>query len=63
MILGQPIKIKPALNAHIRKEDGNLLAHDGETVIASSYWARRLLADDIAEIPAEVATSAPKSKD
>lgn len=47
MILGQPIAIKPVHGIHLRKEDGGILAVDGETVIASSYWLRRLDNGDI----------------
>lgn len=51
MILGQPITIKPANGIYLRKEDGSILAIDGETVIASSYWLRRLDNGDIEIVP------------
>lgn len=47
MILGQPVNIKPAHGVHLRKEDGAILSAEGETVIASSYWLRRLDSGDI----------------
>ena len=52
MQLGQPITIKPAGARHLRKEDGRVLSPDGETVIASSYWLRRLHAGDIVIVTA-----------
>lgn len=56
MILGQPVTLKPKDGIHLRKEDGSVLAVDGETVIATSYWLRRLDNGDV-EI---VAPKAPK---
>lgn len=47
MIIGQPVNVKPKDGRHLRKEDGHLLSAQGETVIASSYWLRRLADDDI----------------
>lgn len=48
MILGEPITLKPV--GHLRKEDGSLLHPDGERVIASSYWLRRLENGDVIEV-------------
>jgi hypothetical protein len=50
MILGQPVTIKPTYNLWIRKEDGDPLDNDGETVMATSYWLRRLNNGDVEEI-------------
>lgn len=50
MILGQPTTLKPANGIHLRKEDGAILAEAGETVIASSYWMRRLDDGDVVEV-------------
>lgn len=50
MILGQPVLLKPANSLAIRKEDGQYLAEGGETVIASSYWLRRLADGDVDEL-------------
>lgn len=47
MILGQPITLRPVNAIHLRKEDGSILSPDGEIVIASSYWLRRLDNGDI----------------
>lgn len=47
MQLGQPVTLQPINGAHIRKEDGPLLADAGEVVIASSYWLRRLNEGDV----------------
>lgn len=47
MILGQPVTLKPFNGIHLRKEDGSVLLAEGETVIASSYWLRRLHNGDI----------------
>lgn len=41
MQLGQPVIAKPAKGLRVRKEDGTFLPEDGDTVIHSSYWARR----------------------
>jgi hypothetical protein len=50
MILGQPVTIKPTYRVLILKDDGTPLDFDGETVIATSYWLRRLNNGDIQEI-------------
>jgi hypothetical protein len=52
MIFGQPIYLQPAPGRRVRKENGQLLDAAGETVIASSYWQRRLDAGDVIEAPA-----------
>ena len=54
MILGQPVTVKPVFGIYIRKEDGQPLSADGETVIASSYWLRRLENGDVIEVVAEI---------
>lgn len=58
MILGQPITLKPVNGIHLRKEDGGILAVEGETVIASSYWLRRLDNGDVETLPAKPVKSA-----
>lgn len=58
MIIGQAVNVKPKAGLPIRKENGQLLAEDGELVIASAYWARRLNEGDIVEVAAE----SPKTK-
>ncbi len=50
MILGQPVLLKPAYGMAIRKEDGQYLHAQGETVMASSYWLRRLAEGDVDEL-------------
>jgi hypothetical protein len=51
MILGQPVTLKPMTpGLHLRKEDGSILAVEGETVIATSYWLRRLNEGDVLEV-------------
>ncbi len=47
MQFGQPIIAKPAKGLRIRKEDATFLLEDGETVIHSSYWARREADGDV----------------
>lgn len=60
MILGQPVTIKPVSGRHLRKEDGRVLSPDGETVVASSYWLRRLNAGDVEIVAASKPAKAPK---
>jgi len=63
MIFGQSIRIKPAAGASVRKEDGLYLRPDGETVIASNYWLRRLNAGDIELVtPDDAVTTKSKPK-
>lgn len=62
MILGQPVTLKAVLNLKIRKEDGQYLAADGETVIATSYWLRRLDNGDVEEIVAAEAAPTMTTK-
>jgi len=66
MKLGQPVKLKPANGLTLRKENGQFLAEGGETVIASSYWLRRLNDGDVEEVAADVvqepAADQPKLK-
>jgi len=50
MKLGDQIRIKPASGIKLRKPDGQLLAAEGEIVVANSYWFRRLQDGDIEEI-------------
>jgi len=61
MIFGQSIRIKPAAGANVRKEGGIFLRPDGETVIASNYWLRRLNAGDIEIVTSDDAVTT-KSK-
>lgn len=46
-VLGQPVVLKPAAGLKIRKEDGTLLPAEGDTVIFTSYFARRLNDADV----------------
>lgn len=62
MILGQPVTLKAVLNLKIRKEDGQYLATEGETVIATSYWLRRLDNGDVEEIVAAEAAPTTTTK-
>ncbi len=41
MQFGQPIIVKPAKGLKVRKENGTFLPDAGDTVVHSSYWARR----------------------
>lgn len=45
--LHQPVFAKPKTGLKIRKEDGIYLPEDGDTVIHSTYWARRELDGDV----------------
>jgi hypothetical protein len=60
MILGLPVTLKPTAGRHLRKENGQILAVGGETVIATSYWLRRLNDGDVVEVIPE--DSKPKAK-
>lgn len=51
-VLNQPVVLKPASGITVRKEDGTLLPEQGDTVIYSSYWARRFADGDV-ELVAE----------
>jgi len=53
MKLGEPTKIKPKAGLKLRKENGQFLDEDGETVIASSYWLRRKNDGDVEEVADE----------
>jgi len=46
-VLGQPVVLKPAAGLKIRKEDGTWLPAEGDTVIFTSYFARRLNDADV----------------
>lgn len=52
MKLGESIRIKPKAGVQLRKENGQILAADGETVVATSYWLRRFKDGDIEEVTA-----------
>jgi hypothetical protein len=39
--LHQPVFAKPKVGLQVRKPDGTYLPVEGDTVIHSSYWARR----------------------
>lgn len=45
--LHKPVFAKPKAGLNIRKEDGSYLPEDGDTVIHSTYWARRELDGDV----------------
>lgn len=53
MQFGQPVIVKPAKGLKVRKEDGTFLPEEGDTVIHSSYWARREQEGDVtlSELP------------
>lgn len=40
-VLHQPVYATPKAGLQIRKEDGTFLPEGGDTVIHSTYWARR----------------------
>lgn len=62
MILGQPVRLKATNGLKIRKEDGAHLADDGETVIATSYWLRRLENGDVEEVAADASATLSNRK-
>ena len=39
--------LRPAKGVKVRRPDGRHLADEGETVIMSNYWQRRLAAGDV----------------
>ncbi len=41
--------LKPAPDRRVRRQDGVLLADDGETVARSPYWDRKLFDEDVVE--------------
>lgn len=45
--LHKPVIAKPLNGLKVRKEDGNYLPEDGDTVIHSTYWARREADGDV----------------
>ena len=45
--LHQPAVLKPAQGKQVRKEDATWLPEAGDTVIFTSYWARRLAEGDV----------------
>lgn len=53
MQFGQPVIAKPAKGLKVRKEDSTFLPEEGDTVIHSSYWARREADGDVtlSELP------------
>lgn len=63
MIIGQPVTLKPANGIYLRKEDGSILAVAGETVIASSYWLRRLKDGDVVVVDQQPAAPAKSKKE
>jgi hypothetical protein len=64
MKLGEPTRIKPKAGLSLRKENGQPLAAEGETVVVTSYWLRRLQDGDIEEIaaPEPAAETTTKAK-
>lgn len=63
--LHQPVFAKPKEGLKLRKEDGSYLPEDGDTVIHSSYWARREQDGDVTltEVePEKVAEAKPVKK-
>lgn len=54
--LNQPAFVKPLNGLTIRKEDGQPLPDGGDTVIYTTYWARRVQDGDVeatADLPKE----------
>lgn len=45
--LHKPVFAKPKAGLKIRKEDGTYLPEGGDTVIHSTYWARREADGDV----------------
>lgn len=62
--LHQPVFAKPKEGLSIRKEDGTHLPAEGDTVIHSSYWARREQDGDVtlSEVEPEKAAELKASK-
>lgn len=65
MKLGEQAKIKPKAGIQLRKENGQILAADGETVTVTSYWLRRFKDGDIeavSDAPAAASAEQPTTK-
>jgi hypothetical protein len=64
MKLGESTRIKPKGGIKLRKENGQILATDGETVVVTSYWLRRFKDGDIEKVtaPVPVAETTTKAK-
>lgn len=45
--LHKPVFAKPATGLKVRKEDGGYLPEGGDTVMHSTYWARREADGDV----------------
>lgn len=61
--LHKPVFATPAAGLKIRKEDGGFLPEGGDTVIHSTYWARRERDGDVTlsdDLPVDA--PAPKAK-
>lgn len=55
--------VRPAEGRRVRKPGGELLALEGETVEASTYWTRRLADEDVTDQPLKAKKPASESKD
>lgn len=61
--LHQPVFVTPKAGLKIRKEDGTYLPEGGDTVIHSTYWARREKDGDVTlsdKLPTEPVVKAAK---
>jgi len=58
-VLHQPVFAKPAAGLKVRKEDGGYLPEAGDTVIHSSYWARREIDGDV-DLSADLPVAEPE---
>lgn len=62
--LHQPVFAKPKAGLNVRKEDGNFLPEGGDTVIHTSYWARREQDGDVTlsdDLPTERSAKKPSA--
>ncbi|WP_066667346.1 MULTISPECIES: DUF2635 domain-containing protein [unclassified Sphingomonas] len=55
-----PITVVPAAGRRVRKEDGQLLAAEGEAVLLTSYWLRRIADRDVVRPNATARRRTPK---
>jgi hypothetical protein len=62
--LHKPVFAKPKVGLNIRKEDGQFLPEGGDTVIHSTYWARREQDGDVTlsdDLPVDAPETLKKS--
>lgn len=61
-VLHTPVQLKPKGDLKLRKEDGQYLASQGDTVIYTTYWARRLIDEEIEIIGPGVIAPEPEAE-